>query len=224
MAEPRVADGDDRTGDRLLDVALALARTQGVSKTTMAGLAKAAGCSRATLYRTFGCKRDLFEAVAHRELARFSTDLESELAGANTLEDALTIAVVEAHNALSGHAALQFVLANEPGVVLPFLGFGRVDQLYAAVRTLGKPHFTRFVGSERAGWVAEWLSRLVLSHLFLPRPDLNLADPRDARALVGLFVVPALVPPASPPSAPAAARPPAFALAGASPSIATQGS
>jgi hypothetical protein len=39
---------------------------------------------------------------------------------------------------------------------------------------------------------------MVLSYLFNPAPDVDLADPADARALVRRFMLPALAPAARP--------------------------
>ena len=58
--------------ERILDAATALVARWGVTKTSLADVAKEAGCSRATLYRSFpGGKQQLFAAVGHRELAGY---------------------------------------------------------------------------------------------------------------------------------------------------------
>jgi len=180
--------------DRILAAALTLITRWGLGKTTLADVAREAGCSRATLYRVFpGGKQELFLALGRAELASYFASLVTCIERAATLEDALTDVVVEATRGLTGHEALQFVLEREPDIVLPFLGFHQVDRLYAAASAALGPALERFL-PDTAGWAAEWVARAVLSYAFNPSPVIDLCTEADARDLVRRFYLPALQP------------------------------
>jgi hypothetical protein len=81
------------------------------------------------------------------------------------------------------------VLNHEPGLLLPFLGFKRVDVLYAHTSAVLGPHLQRFVATERAAWLCEWAARTFLSYLFNPDAEVDLADAGHARRLVAGYVM-----------------------------------
>ena len=197
-AELRVVDVDapaasPEVGERILDAALDLVARWGVSKTALADVAKEAGCSRATLYRAFpGGKRHPLEALALRELAAYQGAVTEAMDGADSLADALTRGLVVGTRLLRDHAAAQFILAHEPGLVLPFLGFGEMERLYRHTSPVLGAHLVRFLPADRAEWAAEWAARAFLSYLFNPHPEVDLADADDARSLVTTFLLPAL--------------------------------
>src|SRR6478752_5674799 len=99
MAEPQlsaVADAPVEADgaalrDRLLAATVSSVASVGVARTTVAEVARIAGCSRASAYRLFPGKRGLVLAAAHRELATFESGLATQLAATDTLEDALTL-------------------------------------------------------------------------------------------------------------------------------------
>jgi AcrR family transcriptional regulator len=182
--------------ERILDAAVTLVARWGVTKTSLADIAKEAGCSRASLYRSFpGGKQQLFAAVGLRELAGYVDAIVEVVHESDDLADALTRGLVVAARLLRDHDAAQFVLAHEPELLLPFLGFKQVDRLYAHVSAVIGPHLERFLPAEqaveRAGWLAEWAARLFISYLFNPDPEVDLVVIDDARRLVTAFVLPA---------------------------------
>lgn len=193
----RTAGGDGgELAERLLDASLVLVARWGVGKTSLADVAKEAGCSRATVYRAFpGGKQHLFEALGRRELRSYLLAVLDAVDAADDLEDATTRALVVATRLLRDHDAARFVLDHEPGLLLPFLGFKQVDVLHAHTATVLGPRLERFLPADRAAWLAEWCARLFLSYLFQPDPDVDLAEPADARALLAGLVLPAFASP-----------------------------
>jgi AcrR family transcriptional regulator len=192
------APGGDTT-ERILDAALVLVARWGVAKTALADIAKEAGCSRATLYRAFpGGKKHLFLALATRELVAYRRGIIDAIDAADELGDALTRALVVASRLLHDHDGAQFILEHEPELLLPFLGFHQVDVLYRETAVAFGPHLERFLPAERAAWAAEWTARLFITYLFNPHQRRDLAAIDDARAMVEIFVLPALVPSPSP--------------------------
>lgn len=189
----------DQLTERILDASLTLVARWGVGKTALADVAKEAGCSRATLYRAFpGGKQHLFVAMGLRELAAYRQGVVEAVDSADDLGDALTRGLVVATRLLRDHPAAQFVLAHEPGYLLPFLGFKQVDVIYRMSATSVGPHLERFLPADRARWAAEWCTRLLISYLFNPDPAIDLAVADDARRLVERYVLPALAHPATP--------------------------
>ena len=183
----------------IADAALRCIARWGVAKTTLEDVAREAGASRATVYRAFpGGKDALFAALADREVHRLESAVEAAVADADDLEDALVAAIVAVARHLEGHAAFQFLLAHEPGLVLPHLAFRELDRLLARVRAFGAPLVARHLGGDldEAGVAAEWVARIVLSYTSCPAPGVVLTDVESVRKLVRSFVLPAFLVPA----------------------------
>src|SRR5687768_14251619 len=97
--------------ERIADAALTLVAERGFARTTLADVAREAGCGRATVYRAIpGGKAELLQMVAMRELRRFLDDLVRRLDDTVDLEDALVVGVTVTATAVRDHAALQRVL------------------------------------------------------------------------------------------------------------------
>ena len=74
-----VREYNELAAERILDVAARLFVEHGVARVGMADVAKAAGCSRATLYRYFDSREALRIAYIHREARRLERDLAAAL-------------------------------------------------------------------------------------------------------------------------------------------------
>lgn len=172
--------------------AVRLVARWGIRKTTIGDIAKEAGCSRATVYRAFpGGKTELLLAAAAGEHGALLEGVADRAAGAVDGESALVAVITFAAHSVSEHGGFQFVLAHEPDIVLPLLGFGEQDRLYAQIAELIGPHLEPFFGGQ-AGWAAEWGARAVLSYEFNPSPVVSLTDEADTRRIVRQFLLPAL--------------------------------
>ena len=194
------APGSEAT-ERILDATLVLIGRWGVSKTALADVAKEAGCSRATVYRSFpGGKQHLIQSLAARELRIYVDAIVDAIDAADELDDALTRALVVAARLVHDHDAAQFILEHEPELFLPFLGFHQVDLVYRETSVAIGPHLERFVPADRAAWAAEWAARLFITYLFNPHAELDLAVIDDARDLVSRFLLPAFTVPSPHPS------------------------
>lgn len=138
-----------------------------------------------------GGKQELLTALGVRELGTYIESVVEAIDEADDLDDALTRALVVATRLLRDHPAAQFVLAHEPELLLPFLGFRQVDRLYRHVSASVGPHLARFVDPGRAAWLAEWAARTFLTYLFNPDPSVDLGLIDDAHRLVSSFLMPA---------------------------------
>jgi AcrR family transcriptional regulator len=191
--------GPDRVGtqeQRVIDAALRCVARWGIGKTTLDDVAREASCSRATIYRLFpGGKDALLDAIARSELDRFFTGLAQRFDEATTLEDLLVGGVVYASRAITGHEALQFVLAYEPELVLPKVAFHHADRVLSAVSAFAAPYLAPHVGDGEALRVAEWVARLVLTYTLAPADGVDTGDEESVRRLVRTYVLPGLVTP-----------------------------
>ena len=194
--EIRHLGGDDRSSTRvrIVDGALRCVARQGVAKSTVDDIAREAGLSRATVYRTFPRgKDDILGAMVETEVARLFSSLAVVMGEAHDLEDVVVAGIVEAARRLSSHEALGYLLAHEPGLILPHLTFGRLDQILLAVGDLGAPFFGRWLEPEQASRAAEWAGRIVVAYTSDRNPTTDLTDPDETRALVRAFVLPGIL-------------------------------
>ncbi|HEY3240829.1 MAG TPA: TetR/AcrR family transcriptional regulator, partial [Acidimicrobiia bacterium] len=164
MVFETVASAEPSLEGRIADAALRLVGRYGLAKLTLDDVAREAGCSRATLYRYYPGKQALLAAVVATETARLRAGLDQALVDVTTLEEALTAAAGFGAREFAGHAALQFLLAHEPGSVLPHLCFAGADRLLAVMSEAVAPHLGRFLPTLQARRVGEWLARIILSY------------------------------------------------------------
>ncbi len=188
---------DDRSSQRvrIVDSTLACLARQGLAKTTLEDVAAAAGLSLATVYRVFPGGRDaIFAATLDTELARLFSELAVAMGEASDLEEVLVAGMLGAARRLRGHAAIGFLLAHEPGVLLSQLCFDRMERVLAVASTLAAPFLARWLEPDQAARAAEWAARIVLSYLAAPgRGSVEITDRDDVAGLVGRFVLPGIL-------------------------------
>ena len=178
-----------------MDGALRCLARQGIAKTTVDDIARAAGLSRATAYRAFpGGKDDILAAVVETEVARLFSSLAVVMGEAHDLEDVLVAGMVESARQLRSHEALSYLLEHEPGAVLPQLTFAGQDRVLLVAGDLAAPFFARWLEPEQASRAAEWAVRIVLAYCSDQTPAAtDLTDPAATRALVRAFVLPGIL-------------------------------
>ena len=178
---------------RVIDGALSCIARQAVAKTTLDDVARAAGCSRATVYRVFpGGKDAVLSAVVDTEVSRFFSALAVRMGEATDLEDVLVAGMTEAATRVTEHPALAHLLAHEPEMVLSQLAFARMDEVLAVTCVFTTPFLGRWLDQAEAKRVAEWAARIVVSYLVCPADGVDLTDAADVRRLVRLFVLPGI--------------------------------
>ncbi len=198
-----VADPSDRAGwpadqasphrVRIIDATLTCLARHGTAKTTVDDIARRAGVSRATVYRVFpGGRDEILSAVVDTEMARLFSALGVCLGEASDLTEALVAGIVEASSRIRNHAALAYLVANEPEVVLGHLAFDESDRLLTTASRFTAPFLARWMTPDEAGRVAEWATRIVLSYAIAPAAGTDLTDRVAARRLVTTFVIPGI--------------------------------
>lgn len=178
---------------RIIDGTLVCLARHGTLKTTVDDIARQAGVSRATVYRVFpGGRDEVLAAVVDTEMARLFSDLGVRLGEATTLTEALVNGLVEATTRVRGHAALAYLVENEPEMVLGHLAFDESDRLLSTASRFVAPFLARWMSPAEAGRVAEWATRIVLSYVIAPSPAMDLTDPVRATHLVETYVLPGI--------------------------------
>jgi len=191
--EGRLAVGATPVRVRVIDGAIDCLARQGVAKTTLDDVARAAGCSRATVYRVFpGGKDAVLGAVVDTEVSRFFSALAVRMGAATDLEDVLVAGMTEAATGVAGHRVLRYLLEHEPEVVLSTLAFARMDEVLAVTCAFTTPFLGRWLDQAESKRVAEWAARIVLSYLLCPSDGVDLTDTPQVRRLVRLFVLPGI--------------------------------
>jgi AcrR family transcriptional regulator len=155
--------------DRVLEAALRCVARFGMSKTTVEDIAREARLSRASLYRFFpGGREEIVATMVEREVREYFRALASRLDGIDDYEERIVIAMTLAADLLVAHEALGFVLAHEPELVLPHVAFSGLDQVLDVAAAFLAPYLVGVLDPEDARRAAEWVSRLVLSHVICP--------------------------------------------------------
>ncbi|WP_028653747.1 TetR/AcrR family transcriptional regulator [Nocardioides halotolerans] len=180
---------DDRTrlaAERILDAAGELftdsaAHRGGIGAVAMGDVARAAGCSRATVYRYFADRHELHLAYVHREARRVGGLVAADAARVEDPQQRLGTAILSALARVREAPALS-------------AWFARADAAATAEMALASPVVEALVrGVDTDPLAARWLVRVIVSLLIVPG-----RDAAEERALVERFVVPSLSGAASP--------------------------
>jgi len=154
--------------ERILDAAAELFARQGVNAVGMGEVARAAGCSRATLYRYFEDRQALHVAFVRREARRIGRLVAAET---DQLADAVLAAVRHVR------AAPELLAWFGAADVRTTAELAQSDDVIAGL------------GLTAVGDLADarWLVRVIVSLLVVPG-----RDEAEERAMVETYVVPAL--------------------------------
>lgn len=164
------------TRDALLDAAYDAALAGDWERVRMADVARQAGVSRQTLYYEFGSKDGLAQALALREVERWTDGALQAIEGHDgSPAEAITAATVWTLEEAARNPLLKAVLTDDVGGLLPFLTT-RSEQLQATVREHLEQHVRSHwpeIGAARLHLLADTVVRLTFSHLLLPggRPE-----------------------------------------------------
>ena len=91
-----------------------------------------------------------------------------------------------------GHPALQYLLANEPEVVLPLVAFEGLEPLLAWSADFARHELAGRLDPVLAGELGAWVARVIVSYGLEPHPSFDLADTEVARWFVRTFLMPGL--------------------------------
>lgn len=172
--------------DRILDAAHALFAEQDAATVGMHEIAKAAGCSRATLYRYFENRETLYTAYVHREANRLYHEMSERISGLTDPAERLVEGILSSLQSVRQSPALSswFAAAQRP------IG-GEMAEQSEVINALVEA-FVSSLGPDEPEHVerrARWLVRVIISLLVFPG-----RDEADERAMLNEFVVPTVLP------------------------------
>lgn len=176
----------EAAAEKILDAAAELFVERGVATTGMGDIAKAAGCSRATLYRYFDGRVALHRAFVHREARRLGEQVAVEVADIADPAERITDAILAAVRSVRETPSLAAWFAvGDAGIASGLASTSEV------IEVLGVTFLAGAAGGDPAELPrqARWVVRVIVSLLTVPG-----VDAADERAMVEQFVVPALVP------------------------------
>ncbi|UGT38802.1 TetR/AcrR family transcriptional regulator [Nocardia yamanashiensis] len=177
-------DRADLAAERILDAAAELFAARGVTSVGMGDIAKAAGCSRATLYRYFDNRQAVRLAFVHRESRRIAARVAAEVGAVEDPTERIIEAMLAAVREVRADPMLiAWFRAGEAGPA------GEISQDSAVIESLATSLFTpNGLGDPERGRLARWLTRIIVSLLAAPGRDAG-----EERAMLTEFVAPILV-------------------------------
>lgn len=89
------SEGDFDPKARILEAGIACIVRFGTEKTSLQDVADTAGVSRATVYRHFHDRDELFHAITHYEIDLYAKALQERVQGIDTLEELIAIVIEE---------------------------------------------------------------------------------------------------------------------------------
>lgn len=167
----------------ILDAATGLFVEHGVSAVGMADVAKAAGCSRQTLYRYFSSRQDLHLAFVHREAVRLATQVSAEVGSIKDPAERLVRTIVTLLDEVRSTDYLAaWFKEGETDVTT------RIVSSTTMIEELSLSFFARPAegqASDHTIALTRWCIRVMLSMLITPG-----ADKDDERHMLEQFVAP----------------------------------
>nr|BFE30007.1 TetR/AcrR family transcriptional regulator [Actinomadura rugatobispora] len=188
---------DEETGElttRILDAALEEFGSYGLRRTSVDNVARRAGLARATVYRRFGSKKDLMQAVALREARRAMVVMVRAAERRPTIEDRLVEGFVTGVGLARGNPLLARLISAEPELILPYLTTDSRFVLTFARDFLAE-QFRRSAGPPPVpapDAAAEIMVRLAMSIFLAPQSCIPLETEADLRAFARTYLVPLL--------------------------------
>jgi AcrR family transcriptional regulator len=172
--------------DRILDAAEELYTARDSDSIGMNEIARAAGCSRATLYRYFENREALRTAYVHRETHRLGREIVARTGSIQDPHERLIVSILVTLTMVRDSPALaSWFATTRPPVGGELAGQSDVIAALAAA-------FLRSLGADDPAVVerrARWAVRVIVSLLTYPGRDLD-----EERAMIEEFVVPIIAP------------------------------
>jgi AcrR family transcriptional regulator len=185
----------DATATRILDAAVSECASRGIGALTIDGVARRAGVNRVTIYRRFGDRDSMLQAMTLREGRQMAAGVLMAISGVTEPADQLVEAFVAAMRLAEAHPVIRRTAEFEPQ---DLIAAGLADN--AALLVLGSTFIAAGVRRAQddgvavhldADQVGETMARLFASFVLLPAEhaiDVRSAD--GARAYARRTLVP----------------------------------
>lgn len=116
--DPAVEGYEDPMSQRILDAALALVAASGLRHLTMDDVAARAGVGRMTVYRRFGSRQQLTDALAVRECRRCLNEIGTALDHGKAIDERAADLFVVTLRVIREHPLLERLARVEPDALL----------------------------------------------------------------------------------------------------------
>jgi AcrR family transcriptional regulator len=188
--DPAVETPSDPLSERVLDAALSLAVASGVRNLTMDDVAKRARVGRMTVYRRFGDKARLIEAMSVREARSFLGELNAAVRPDAPVVEQIADGFVAGLRLVRSNPLLNRLSRNEPESVLETLNADG-----GALVALGREFLVQHaraagIAGPDADEAAEVLVRMGVSFALLPDTVFPLHDEERLRELARRLFAP----------------------------------
>lgn len=190
LRDADVGRTDDPVTDAILDAAADIVQRLGMRKTTVEEIAAHGGMGRTTVYRRFGGREAILQAVVAREGRRWFTEIAEAVDPDATVADQVVDGMLRGLRAAEASPIGELV-RSEPDL-LRLLTVDLGPFLAAAVEVMVTLEAARREGEpdERTRAVAELLVRWSVSLVLAPESCVPLDDEDAARRILHLVVDP----------------------------------
>jgi AcrR family transcriptional regulator len=181
--------------ERILNAAAGLMRDFGLRRWSMDDVAERAAIGRTSVYRVFGTRDELVNAVLARELRATIGEITQAAASCDSVEDGIIEGALVGLAALRG-SIVETLLASDPSTILPFLTTN-AGPLLAVTRQLLTDQAMAAgiaVDQAQAGELAEIAARLGLSFILTRDTVLPVGDEAALRGALRRLLRPLLAP------------------------------
>lgn len=191
--DPEIRTADDALSTRILDAALAVAAASGLRHLTMEDVARRANVGRMTVYRRFGSKPALVDALAVRECRRCLATIAAALPETAPADERLTTLFTATLQVIREHPLLARLATVEPEALLHELTrdgsavFRLVRDFLIGVIRRGQ-EAGELIDAEPAV-LAEVGLRLGASFVLMPDTVFPLDHPAALRRVIGTLVL-----------------------------------
>ena len=187
---------DDRMSERILDAALELIAASGLHKLTMDDIAARAGVGRMTVYRRFGERERLIDALAIREVRRLLAELDAAVDTTDPVAEQIADGFATSLRLIREHPLLDRFARHEPETALAALNAdgGAIFMLSRAftAELIREAQRRGEVGPLDPEHAAELLVRIGVSFVLIPGTGLPVDDEAQARDLARHLIAPIL--------------------------------
>ena len=194
--DPAVEAPDDALSGRILDAALALVAASGSRNLTMDDVAARAGVGRMTVYRRFGSRQRVLDALAVRECRRCLAQIAGSIDDSKPIEDRAVDLFVATLGVIREHPLLERLARVEPEALLYELNrdgsavFRLVRAFLVAQINIAQAAGELVVTDPEP--LAEIAVRLGASFVLMPDSVIATGDERRMRETVRTLIAPLL--------------------------------
>jgi AcrR family transcriptional regulator len=187
---------DDTMSARILDAAVQLVAASGLRHLTMDDVAERAGVGRMTVYRRFGDRDRLIDALTVRESRRCLAEIDATVDPGAPVDEQVAQGLMTSLRLIRDHPVLDRFARLEPGTALEALNqdggaIFAISRAFVAARVRDAKR-RGIVGDVDPDHVAELLIRIGFSFLLMPATALPTDDDRAIRAFARERIAPIL--------------------------------